>query len=78
MVSKQREKLNKTYIYFLHRYMGGNRNSNLYLIIKVHKPKLKIRDIIDTKHNIIEPVSIWMDYQLQIVKHLHPKPIQFI
>ena len=76
MICKHREELNKKYIHSLHSHMRENRDSNHYLLIKVHTPALKTRSIIDTKNTILEPISIWFDYQLRKIKHLLPTPIQ--
>ena len=43
----------KTDIHYLHSNMSANMDSNHYLLMKVHKPKLKTRDIIDTKNTHI-------------------------
>ena len=45
--------------------MRKNRDSNLYLLMKVHKPTLKTRAIVDTKHTLLGPFSIWVDDQIQ-------------
>ena len=39
--------------------MSSNRESNIYLLMKVHKPTLKTWAIIDTKHTLLGPVNIY-------------------
>ena len=55
--------------------MGTTRDSNLSLLMKANKPTPK-KSIIDTKHTLLGPVYIWVDHQLQQVKHLLTTPAQ--
>ena len=51
-------------------------DSKIYLFMKVHKKTLKTRVRIDKNNTLLGPVYIWVDHQLQRVKHVLPKSIQ--
>ena len=76
-IVKQREEINEADIHFLHRYMGENRDSNLYLLMKIHNKISKKWAIIDTKRTLLVPVYIWVYFQLKKAKHLLTTPIQY-
>ena len=44
----------------------------MYLLMKVHKPMLATREIIDTNNTVLGPEYIWMDYYLHKTKFLIP------
>ena len=75
IISDRIEEINEKDIHFFHSYMGSKKDSNLYLLMKVHNPTLKTQAIIDTNHTLLVPVSIWLKHQLQQLNHLLLTPI---
>ena len=81
--------LDKDSITFFERKLCGPRDSTgivqipaqlqlpyFYILPKVHKTPWKTRPVVSQVSSVIEPLSQWIDYQLQRVIHLCPSYLQ--